>query len=278
MRIYNFNYNYFDNIDTEEKAYWLGFLYADGYILSGNNGFGCALKESDKNHLLKFLNNIECSNNSCLKYQEKTKSYKFSLFNEHIHKRLIELGFSSKKSYDNNDIIWNNIPNNFKKDFIRGFWDGDGYISISGEGKNLIGVISNNEKLLEKFCIFLNKELKINNCKVTKSDGYPRIKLFSQIARKVALYLYKDANIFLERKYNKVFELKKPKYNKQYKYIKKLPSERYYIYIPINGKKVTIGTFDTVKEAIEAFNLKAINIGSPIQQYINEDLEKEEEI
>ena len=44
-RKYYFNNEYFDRIDTEEKAYWLGFLYADGYISSNNNGFGCSLKK-----------------------------------------------------------------------------------------------------------------------------------------------------------------------------------------------------------------------------------------
>ena len=54
-RKYYFNNLYFDSIDSEEKAYWLGFLYADGYILSSANGFGCNLKEDDASHLKKFL-------------------------------------------------------------------------------------------------------------------------------------------------------------------------------------------------------------------------------
>lgn len=29
--MHQFNHNYFKTIDTEEKAYILGFLYADGY-------------------------------------------------------------------------------------------------------------------------------------------------------------------------------------------------------------------------------------------------------
>ena len=34
-----FNESIFDNIDSEEKAYWLGFIYADGYISSRYNTF-----------------------------------------------------------------------------------------------------------------------------------------------------------------------------------------------------------------------------------------------
>ena len=46
---------FFDVIDTEEKAYWLGFIYADGYISSIDKaGFEIALKAEDSNHLHKF--------------------------------------------------------------------------------------------------------------------------------------------------------------------------------------------------------------------------------
>lgn len=61
-----FDETIFDVIDTEEKAYWLGFIYADGYISStltkgkyqGKNpyAFGLALQLRDINHLIKFNN------------------------------------------------------------------------------------------------------------------------------------------------------------------------------------------------------------------------------
>ena len=37
-RKYNFNENYFENIDSIEKAYWLGFIAADGYITRRKSG------------------------------------------------------------------------------------------------------------------------------------------------------------------------------------------------------------------------------------------------
>ena len=53
------NENIFDNIDTEEKAYWLGFIYADGNISSEGNRFEINLSAKDLDHMLKlkrFLN------------------------------------------------------------------------------------------------------------------------------------------------------------------------------------------------------------------------------
>lgn len=70
---YTFNENIFSIIDNEEKAYWLGFLYADGY-LTDQGLFGCALQEKDKAHLNKFLTFLgmpEEEQEECIKYQKK---------------------------------------------------------------------------------------------------------------------------------------------------------------------------------------------------------------
>ena len=59
-----------------------------------------------------------------------------------------------------------------------------------------------------------------------------------------------------------------------YKYLQKLPSGRFFIKTPsINKKQQTIGTFDSIEEAINAFNLKAEEFGFKKQEYIGELLE-----
>ena len=50
------NLNYFEEINTPEKAYWLGFLAADGYIVG--NELNIQLEKKDKEHLRKFSNAI----------------------------------------------------------------------------------------------------------------------------------------------------------------------------------------------------------------------------
>ena len=72
--MYSLDENYFKVIDTEDKAYWLGFLYADGSITrfyktdkkTGEKvirslSLELGLQSGDKHHLEKFLESIKCN-------------------------------------------------------------------------------------------------------------------------------------------------------------------------------------------------------------------------
>lgn len=52
----------FENIDTEEKAYWLGFLYADGCVGSKESKVELSLAEKDLRHMEKFRSFIGIEN------------------------------------------------------------------------------------------------------------------------------------------------------------------------------------------------------------------------
>ena len=53
--MYKYNENFFEKIDSPRKAYWLGFLYADGCILDQRKSkiLEITLSKNDKNHLQK---------------------------------------------------------------------------------------------------------------------------------------------------------------------------------------------------------------------------------
>ena len=66
-RKYHHNENFFEVIDTEEKAYWLGFMYADGWIMDnskryGQDHFGISISNKDEEHLRKFLKSLNATN------------------------------------------------------------------------------------------------------------------------------------------------------------------------------------------------------------------------
>lgn len=121
---YNVNSSYFKDINTEEKAYWLGFLYADGYVRLRRSGeLRLKLKQTDKKHIELFKKCIESTHPikdsvSIVKYSDnkisKSKSSYISINNTKIVRDLIKLGCVNAKSF----II--KLPK-LKHDLIRHF-------------------------------------------------------------------------------------------------------------------------------------------------------------
>lgn len=126
----------FENINTAEKAYWLGFLYADGAIHSKKNIIAIALKPSDINHLVKFKKFVKADNkiskdNICCEYAFSSKKVK---------QDLIEKGCFCKKSLILKYPTIEQVPKEFVIDFIRGYFDGDGCITYTKKFKQLNNV------------------------------------------------------------------------------------------------------------------------------------------
>ena len=122
-----FDEHKFEKIDTEEKAYWLGFLDADGCIHNGRNydyGIELGLQEQDYSHLVKFKDFIEKDNKIC--YREKINSYRYQFKNKTMNKDLINLGCVPHKSLILKFPDEDQVPDNFLIPFIRGYFDGDG--------------------------------------------------------------------------------------------------------------------------------------------------------
>lgn len=276
-RKYYFDYDIFSKIDNAEKAYWIGFLYADGYILSEKGGFGCGLNQKDREHLIKFVNFLGVNTLDCIKNDNINNSCKVMLHDINLYEDLVKLGFNSNKSYDKTSIVFDNIPNELKKFFILGFWDGDGYVSITGEGKNQTGCISNNESLIDAFVSYVNSILGKDFCKKNFYD-YPRIRIYTNKAKTFLDWLYSDTPTFLERKHEIYLNFKEPdeKYNRPYQNIRRLPSGNYFVQKFFKKQKYKIGTFSSIKEAVEDYNKKAIEVGFEPQEYIGEFLTWEE--
>ena len=121
----------FDIID-DTSAYWLGFLYADGYITNPENttAIGLQLKKSDTIQVEKFKEFLKAPQNIFFgetTLQDKTYEYvKLKIGSQRLHARLTELGFTHNKSNDA-------TPPEFLKynrHFWRGVIDGDGYVGI----------------------------------------------------------------------------------------------------------------------------------------------------
>lgn len=202
-----FDNTVFDKIDTEEKAYWLGFLYADGCVSKNSNIVSIGLKNSDKSHLEKFRLFLKSKSNvsECI-VNTNNKSYKtcrFQVCDKHFRESLVKLGCVPEKSlilkfpqlsiFSNKELIY---------DFIRGYVDGDGCLTFSRCGRLELSILGTKE-FLEGICnIFENRFKSIHKIKRLKTNVY-KISNCGENADYVTSILYRNANIYLERKRNR---------------------------------------------------------------------------
>lgn len=217
----SYNVHVFDTIDNEEKAYWLGFLYADGcvsYTASRNcYCIGIALKSTDVEHLKKFKNFLQDTRESSIRISTRTFNGKefevcsYQIYNEHLAKTLINLGCIIRKSlaltFPDSNVF---KEPNLVFDFIRGYVDGDGCLSHKRKNPR-ISILGTNEFLTEVIKYFpqFNKVYKSGNQFVIDTSG--------DKAKVIANKLYGHATIYLDRKYEKFkaqFEYKDGEGNK----------------------------------------------------------------
>lgn len=212
---YTVNDNYFYVIDNEEKAYWLGFLYADGYLT--NKGYiGIALKEDDRYHLQKFTQSLQsdypikdyCSNSAFGKCRYSRVVFK----SNKMYADLINKGVLQNKSLILKFPTENQLPQELYRHFIRGYFDGDGNLDIQkncvrvricGTKEFLTGIIDAfNDISDQRFGYKLYK--RYDNDKNNYSTYHGGMKRTYIIMS----YLYEDSKIYLDRKMEKYQYLK----------------------------------------------------------------------
>lgn len=206
-KCWRFDNSIFDCIDTEEKAYWLGFIYADGYINSSpideiskykKYTFEVGLKSSDFEHLeklkrfLSFTGTVEQNESSC----------RLRVSDKHLWETLNNYGCTPRKSltlqFPDESIF---KDKSLIRHFIRGYWDGDGCLTFKRENYPNISVIGTEKfitKIQEYLGILGNIYLNSENNSITKKLMYNGKKAFD-----VTNYLYSNSNIYLDRKYDK---------------------------------------------------------------------------
>lgn len=214
--------NYFDCIDTESKAYILGFIYADGFV--GDEKFNNIVIAVNDLEILefiakefKFTGNIRKTKKGG--FENSKCGYSLNFSSKIMASRLREIGL-----YPNKSLTIDTLPQIDKKlvrHFIRGYFDGDGSIVLSHNTsyyKAIDGVI---KYIYPTYCFmilgtkgFLEeiiKEAEFNYAKIhnTKSEKIKCIKINAKKEfNNIFKYLYDNSTIKLQRKYNKWNEIK----------------------------------------------------------------------
>lgn len=204
--------NYFDTIDNSEKAYWLGFLYADGYIYErlNKNGeysrrFELGLATTDEVHLHKFRYCIGSNKKLTRKKShingKEFSSVKLAIYGKKFSDDLVSKGVVPRKSlvltFPNTDVL----PEKYYSHFIRGYFDGDGCVSGNNDtytyAVNFVGTFN----FLAAIENIFHNEIGLNYVVVRKKGRAYQINYGGyHNFTKIYDYLYKDSCVSLDRK------------------------------------------------------------------------------
>ena len=216
-RKYPLNENYFQELDSKDKAYFLGFIYADGFITKRSQGqsiLGLTLAEIEP--IDKFKKYIQT--NKKVGYYKKTNSYsnksyeyKLALISDKLVSDIEKLGVTERKTLT---LTFPDIQKDLIPHFIRGYFDGDGSVFLHKDsreecsenvylGVNIYGTkefLTTLSKYLpfieEGQCIYKEKRRETNCWNLKINSNIRSLELYH--------YMYKDCDdLYLSRKKEK---------------------------------------------------------------------------
>ena len=214
---YNCNDSYFDVIDTPEKAYWIGFLYADGYLTkrTGSNSVGITISNEDIQHLYKFKSAVQFTGDintytSFKGFQQEGVPYsRISIISQHMCDSLERNGMYYNKSGIIKFPTDEQVPTRFHSHFIRGYFDGNGCLTHGSVHEHKVtqykvSICSTHEMLrgIEKcfelkqlHALYKRHKNDVNNYSLDIGGNKQVVNILN--------YLYANATVYLDRKYEK---------------------------------------------------------------------------
>jgi DNA-binding transcriptional regulator WhiA len=207
------NHNYFENINTEDQAYIIGFIFADGSINTSTNRYmlRIELQERDKD-ILSFIKKELNSSINIKTHIRKNKRYVlFQINSKKMITDLIKIGILPGKTYLKNIPL---IPLKFAPDFLRGLFDGDGSICTCKAKDSVYSVYywsiaSKNKEIFEQIKTKYNINFGEIRRRFCHNNEYFEWKTSNRkVMREIYNYMYYDKNLFcLLRKRNKMEEI-----------------------------------------------------------------------
>lgn len=191
--------DFFETINSEEKAYWLGMLYADGYVHYEKRCIELCLK--DRHHVELFAYTVQGKNNvkekhSIINGKEKI-NYRTCIYSSQLVSNLVDKGCFSNKSLNLIFPTLKQVPDEYLKDFIRGYYDGDGVCREQGREKGFLGT----KQFLEILkALLVRNALVEGKLSVLKHGNIYEMRLGEEDTKKLDNYMYENATVFLERK------------------------------------------------------------------------------
>ncbi len=214
---YDYNETFFEKINTEEKAYVLGFFYADGCTsVSRQHVSKISLAKTDE-EMVKRIGSLLAPDKPLQiappRYAHRQLMISLSVTNEKITQDLIKAGCMPKKSAILKFPTPEQVPAGLLSHFIRGYFDGDGslYFHLVKNGgylKAQVHIESSRafcESLSLKLLELVGVTSKIRSRKKTSTSRGVRISGNRQVI-KFMRYVYEGSTIRLQRKHEKYLE------------------------------------------------------------------------
>lgn len=214
-RRYQCDHDFFSNIDNEEKAYWLGFVAADGYVTKAKPGNNPELKVSlaiaDKRHLYRLKDSLrstypiyEYDYSKRVRTGKATPYASFLVRSERLAADLTRYGIVPAKTHS---IRWPQLRDDLLRHYLRGVFDGDGH--WGAPGSNMSFRLTSNRLFLEGCQGYLMLACGLRRTKLSerqdKWKGTVPTLIYggrNQVSRIFHL-MYDDATIWLPRKRGK---------------------------------------------------------------------------
>jgi intein-encoded DNA endonuclease-like protein len=214
-RKYDVNHNYFNVIDEERKAYWLGFFYADGFVCRNKKqkNVGISLGAKDGEHLELLKSDIDATYKihtySSFSFGTKVVYNRLLMTSDKMYDDLINKGAVERKSLILKFPTKEIVPDDLINHFMRGYFDGDGSFSKSKSSIYQFKLCGTMEFLSSCFELL----------------GFPKVKLYKRRkcstrnnfqgdiggrlqVKKIGDFLYRDSSICLDRKYQRYLQLR----------------------------------------------------------------------
>lgn len=202
--VYDLDENYFSNIDTEDKAYHLGFIAADGAVVNNGNDI-MVLTISINKKDIEILENMK----RCMKSNHNIQTLqrdqvRLAIANKTLLSDLMKLGIHERKSLDLEPML-KFVPNKLKHHFIRGYFDGDGSIfwtKTGSKNKRRYVAIRGTKEFLEEIQSYFGA-----GGTIQFNTGTHQLRIGAKAdVEHIYQVMYQDASVYLERKYLKFVE------------------------------------------------------------------------
>lgn len=198
-------HDYFETIDTIDKAYFLGWMISDGAIIESmtrenrSKVISLEIHNNDRYILELFAKMLE-ADEDVIKVFEKRNHAHISFASDKMAEDLSKYGVVPRKS---SVSYLPELRNDLMPHLLRGIFDGDGTITIDKKNQRHIAFYGS-EMICNQIAEYLHKELGINKNKVSKTTCYHVWYGGNNLAKNIMEFLYDDCREFyLERKYLK---------------------------------------------------------------------------